>query len=285
MRLGSATVPAQGAHRAQTRYRRAMPPAVTYVRAPDRAVGVLTLQRPDNRNAMTPELLDAFEAARAVAADDAGLRCLIVTGTGASFCSGADFRAAVQRGDAEQSPTERSLAMYTPFLSVLDLPVPTIAACNGHAVGGGFGLALVCDLRVGARAARYGANFVRLGLHPGMAITALLPRVVGEACAAELLLTGRLVEGDEAHRLGILGRVVDAPAVMSTALALAEEIAAAAPIALALTVKTIRAERRTAAWTAARVEAERQSQTLTTADAAEGIAALLAKRAPRFTGA
>src|SRR5690606_16807219 len=96
-------------------------------------------------------------------------------------------------------PHERSYAMYEPFLSVLDIEVPVIAALNGHAVGGGFGLALVCDLRIAAREARYGANFARLGLHAGMAISYLLPRIIGPVRAAELLFTGRLIDGREAE--------------------------------------------------------------------------------------
>src|SRR4051812_9061937 len=133
-----------------------MPEAVRY-HARD-AIGVITLDRPDNRNSMTPELLDAFVVASAAARADTSVRCVVVTGTGACFSSGADFKATLQRNDGE--PHERSYAMYAPFLSLLDIDVPVIAALNGHAVGGGFGLALVCDLRFGVDGAKYGANFV-----------------------------------------------------------------------------------------------------------------------------
>ncbi|HEY6036546.1 MAG TPA: enoyl-CoA hydratase/isomerase family protein, partial [Kofleriaceae bacterium] len=184
-----------------------MLPAVTYT-GPGAGshVGVITLNRPDNRNSMTPELLDAFADASAAACQDRELRCLIVTGTGHCFSSGADFKATLQRDAGE--PHERSYAMYAPFLSLLDLDVPIIGALNGHTVGGGFGLALVCDLRVGNRAAKYGANFVKLGLAPGMAISYLLPRIIGLPKANELLFTGRLVDGREAETLGILNRAV-----------------------------------------------------------------------------
>src|SRR5574338_274211 len=190
-------------------------------------VGVITLNRPDNRNSMTPELLDAFTAASAAARADQNIRCLVVTGTGACFSSGADFKSTLQR-DTGEAPADRSYAMYVPFLSLLDIEVPVVGALNGHTVGGGFGLALVCDLRVGARDAKYGANCVKLGLAPGMAISYLLPRLVGMARANELLLSGRLVDGAEAERLGILNRAVPAAQVMTSALELAGEIAAGA---------------------------------------------------------
>src|SRR5262245_58443905 len=116
----------------------------------DGHIGTITLDRPENRNSMTPELLDAFAAASAATRADTALRCLIVTGTGASFCAGADFKSVVQRDGDARPPHERSYAMYEPFLSLLDITVPIIGALNGHAIGGGFGLALCCDMRLGA---------------------------------------------------------------------------------------------------------------------------------------
>ena len=249
----------------------------------DGTIGVITLDRADNRNSMTPELLDAFVRASASARADRDVRCVIVTGTGACFSAGADFKATLQR-DTGETPHERSYAMYAPFLSLLALDAPLIGALNGHAVGGGFGLALVCDIRIGARDAKYGANFVRLGLAPGMAISYLLPRLVGVARANELLLTGQLVDGTRAEALGILNRAVPAADVMTEATALAREIAAAAPIAVRATKAAIRRGLALHVEEAARAEAFAQAETIATADAAEGIAALLAKRSPVFTG-
>ena len=246
-------------------------------------VGVLTLNRPDNRNSMTHELLDAFAAA-AAQARAADLRCLVVTGTGACFSSGADFKSSVQREGDHRAPSERSYAMYEPFLSLLDLAAPVIGALNGHTVGGGFGLALVCDLRIGARDAKYGANFVKLGLAPGMAISYLLPRLIGLPRANELLLTGRLVDGAEAERLGILNRAVAADAVLDEALALARTIADNAPLAVRATKRAIQRGLELQIRDAARLEAFAQAESLATSDAREGIAALLAKRPPKFTG-
>jgi len=249
----------------------------------DGMVGVITLDRPDNRNSMTPELLDAFATASATARADTSIRSLVVTGTGACFSSGADFRSTLQR-DTGSAPHERSYAMYVPFLSLLDIEVPIVGALNGHTVGGGFGLALVCDMRIGALDAKYGANFVKLGLAPGMAISYLLPRLVGMAKANELLLTGRLVEGREAESLGILNRAVPTADVMAEAMELARTIAANAPIAVRATKAAIRRGLALTAREAAREEAVAQAATLATDDCREGIAALLAKRAPVFTG-
>lgn len=255
--------------------------AVTYERRGE--LGVITLQRPDNRNSMTPELLDAFHAASRAALAD-GPRCVVVTGTGKNFSAGADFKSTLQREGDHRAPNEKSYAMYEPFLSLLDLPVPVVGALNGHAVGGGFGLALVCDLRIGVRDAKYGANFVKLGLAPGMAISYLLPRLIGVARANELLLTGRLVDGTEAERLGILNRAVDAADVETTAFELAQAIAANAPLAVRSTKAAIRRGLDLHVREAAHAEAYAQAESLATADAREGIAALLAKRDPVFTG-
>lgn len=250
----------------------------------DDLVGVITLDRPDQRNSMTVELLEAFAAASARARADRDARCIVVTGTGSAFSAGADLRAPFQRVETERAPSERSFVMYESFLSVLDLEVPVVAALNGHAVGGGFGLSLLCDVRVGAQDAKYGANFVRLGLGPGMAISYMLPRLIGPARASELLLTGRLVDGREAERLGILNRAVPTAEVLPQAMALAKEIAAAAPIAVRATKRAIRRGLGLDAREAARAEAYSQAETVATDDAREGVAAQLEKREPRFTG-
>ena len=175
--------------------------------------------------------------------------------------------------------------MYVPFLSLLDIEVPVIGALNGHTVGGGFGLSLVCDMRIGALDAKYGANFVKLGLAPGMSISYLLPRLVGMARANELLLTGRLVDGREAEALGILNRAV--PAARRAARrdgARADDRAATrrSPCARRRPRSAAARARRFAKPRAPRrTRRPRRSRPRT---ANEGIAALLEKRAPKFTG-
>lgn len=249
-------------------------------------VGVLTLNRPAERNSMTSELLDAFATQIDSVRADHHLRALIVTGSGACFSSGADLKAQIQRTDAAQPrlPHEASFAMYTAFLRLLEVEVPVIGALNGHTVGGGFGLSLLCDIRIGNDAAKYGANFTRLGLHPGLGIAYLLPRLIGVAQAAELLYTGRLVDGVEAQRLGILSRAVPAERVFSEAHDLASEIAAAAPMAVRATKATLRQHLGWDIRGAALREAFAQAATVQTEDFKEGLAALFEKRPPRFEG-
>lgn len=260
-----------------------MSDAVVYRR--DDSIGIITLNRPDNRNSMTPELLDAFAAASARARADAEARCVVITGTGRCFSAGADFKSTIQRDGARPlQPHERSYAMYEPFLSVLDIEVPVIAALNGHTVGGGLGLAMVCDVRIGNRESKYGANFCRLGLHPGMSISYLLPRLVGVSRAAELMFTGRLVNGEEAARIGLLSDAVEADDVLPRAMEMARVIAANAPIAVRMTKRSLYDGLGWDVRQAAHREAFAQAITVETADVAEGIAALLEKRDPVFRG-
>jgi enoyl-CoA hydratase/carnithine racemase len=260
-------------------------PAVLY--ESDHRIAQITLNRPDNRNSMTRDVLEGLREAVARARSDEDLRCVIVTGRGKSFCAGADFKSQAQQ-DAEaapfRAPNERTFAIYSPFLSLLEIEVPTIAAMQGHAIGGGLGLAVVCDLRVANREARYGANFVRLGLHPGMATTYILPRLLGLPRAVELLLTGRIISGAESAEFGLVNYAVHADQVLEKARELALEIAGCAPLAVRWTKRSVY---RGVDWdprSAAELEAHAQSRTLETEDAREGIRALLERRDPIFKG-
>lgn len=247
-------------------------------------VAVLQLNRADGRNSMTPELLDAFAARVREVRTWSDIRCVVLTGSGACFSAGADFRSQIQRDCEHLSPPERSAAMYDPFLSLGEVEVPVLGALQGHAVGGGFGLALMCDIRIAAEDSKYGANFARLGLHSGMAISYLLPRLIGPQRACELLFTGRLFSGKEGVDSGLFLRAVPADQVLQQTLELAETICKSAPIAVRLMKKSIYQnlhwDPRTAAWH----EAFPQAATVQTQDAQEGVAALLAKRDPEFVG-
>lgn len=263
-----------------------MSDAVLYHRTDDDRVGVITLNRPDNRNSMTPELLDAFTEVSNQARADQQIRCLVITGNGRCFSAGADFNSQLQREDDARPlmPAERSFAMYEPFLSVLDIEVPVIGALNGHAVGGGFGLAMVCDIRIANTKSKYGANFTRLGLSSGMAISYLLPRLVGVSKAMELLFTGRLFRGSEAEQMGLVSSAVAAEEVLPSALELASEIAKSAPVAVRFTKQLIYQGLQWSPREHARAESFAQATTVSTEDCAEGVSALLEKRAPSFKG-
>ena len=247
-------------------------------------IAVVTLNQPHKRNSMNPELLDSFQDRIEEVLKNASVRCVIITGNGSCFSAGANLSGDLQRGGEKMSGTEKSFAMYQPFLRVLDIPVPVIGALNGHAVGGGFGLALICDIRVVNRDAKYGANFARLGIHSGMAISYLLPRLVGVSKASELLFTGKLVLGEEAAAIGLASRAVGENEVKTSAQELAQDIALSAPLA----VRSMKAALRdTLSWAPrdwAHREAEIQAESLLTEDAKEGVAALLEKRVPKFSG-
>jgi enoyl-CoA hydratase/carnithine racemase len=249
-------------------------------------IGVMTLNRPENRNSMTPEVLEGVVETVQRVRRDPDARCLVITGKGKSFCAGADFKSNIQHNPSERElqSNERSFEMYKPFLSVLEVEVPVIGALNGHAIGGGMGLALVCDIRVANQESRYGANFTRLGLHPGMATTYLLPRIVGMPKAAELLLTGRLMSGAEAAEIGLMNYALPAQEVLPKAMELATEVAACAPIANRWTKQSLFRHMDWSPVDAARYEADLQSRTLETKDHREGVKALLEKRDPDFKG-
>jgi enoyl-CoA hydratase/carnithine racemase len=250
----------------------------------DGRIATITLNRPANRNSMTPEVMQRFRAQVARARAEEELRCLVITGRGSSFCAGADFRSQGTAPEGPALPAERAFASYAAFLDVLEVEVPTIAAMNGHAIGGGLGLALVCDLRVASQGARYGANFARLGFHSGMAISYLLPRLVGVPAAVDLLLSGRILSGTEAERLGLVHEAVPAEEVAAAARRRADALAANAPLAVRLMKRSLY---RGLGWDprgAAQLEAFAQAATLATEDAREGIRALLEKRAPEFRG-
>ena len=247
-------------------------------------VGLITLNRPDHRNAMTPELLDAFSEAIDQARADDDIRCLVITGKGKCFSAGADLRSSMQRTDLGKPSREASFAMYEPFLKVLDVEVPVIAAMNGHTVGGGFGLALLADIRVANVDAKYGANFARLGIHSGLGISYVLPRLVGAAYASELLFTGRLLRGSEALGMGLVTHAEEADEVLPVAMQLARAVAGSAPLAVQQMKASIRRGLRWEIREAALEEAGLQAASLGTEDAKEGVAAILEKREPEFTG-
>jgi enoyl-CoA hydratase/carnithine racemase len=218
-------------------------------------------------------------------ATDEALAAVVVTGAPPAFSAGGDLSWIVSEpGASVPDLRARMLAFYRSWLSIRDLDVPTIAAVNGHAIGAGFALALACDLRYCASEARLGVPFTSLGLHPGMATTWSLPQVAGAAVARDLLLTGRVVTGAEAVGLGLVSQSLAADEVLPEAIAAAQRVAAAAPIATHLTLQALRSGGHTGLEEALQWEALAQATTLATEDVHEGIAAAAAKRQPTFKG-
>jgi enoyl-CoA hydratase len=264
------------------------PSSFTHLRLerPADGVAVLTLDNPDQRNAMSDAMTASWVEAVDELAADRSLRVVVVTGEGSAFCSGGNTSWIASEPDASVDHLRtRMIAFYRAWLSIRRLEVPTIAAINGPAIGAGLCLALACDLRYAAAGAKMGVPFVKLGMHAGMAGTYLLPNVVGEAHARDLLLTGRVVDADEAFRLGLVSRVIEPASFLDEVLATAGDIAATAPIASRLTKLALADGGHADYESALQWEAMAQPITLATADLQEGIRAAQEKRPPAFTGA
>lgn len=254
------------------------------VERPYDGVALLVLDNPDQRNAMSDAMTASWVAAVDSLAADRSVRAVVVTGEGSAFCSGGDLSWLASEPDAGVDRLrERMLPFYCSWLAIRRLEVPTIAAINGPAIGAGLCVALACDLRYAAEGARMGAPFVKLGLHPGMAGTYLLPDVVGEAVARDLLLTGRLVEADEAARIGLVSRTFPTQTFRDDVLEVARGIAGTAPVASRLTTLALR-QRHAGVDQALQWEALAQPVTMATEDLQEGIRAAKEKRRPEFRG-
>jgi enoyl-CoA hydratase len=194
-------------------------------------VAVVTLDDPDRRNALDlalcEEIIAAFDALEA--RDDVG--AVVVTGAPPAFCAGADLShlGASGSGGDDGGAREGLLAVYEGFLRVGRCPLPTIAAVNGAAVGAGMNLALVCDLRIAARRARFDTRFLQLGLHPGGGHTWMFRRITGPQAAFAAVVFGEVLDGEAAERAGLVWRCVDDDALLPTALELAGRAAAGPP--------------------------------------------------------
>jgi enoyl-CoA hydratase/carnithine racemase len=250
--------------------------------AVDGHVGVITLDRPDARNALThttyAELTDA------VATTDA--RCLVITGTDPAFCSGDDVKQVMlpAGGDDGAAGLAREPRITPAAAALLTTDVPVIAAVNGAAVGWGMELALMADIRVASERARFGELFVARGLCCDVAGLGRLAQLVGRESAADLLFTGRIIDADEAAALGLVSRVTPHGDLFPAALALAGRIAANPPLA----VQRIKAGLRRALdpdWDAlGRWVTAGLAELFRTDDHREGVAAFLERREPRFVG-
>lgn len=263
-----------------------VPPELTHLRLerPSPGVAMLVLDQPDLLNAMSDEMTASWVTAVDLLAADPSVRVVVVTGEGRAFTSGGNLAWLASQPDATVDELRnRMLPFYRAWLSIRKLEVPTIAAINGPAIGAGLCMAVACDIRYAARGAKMGVPFTKLGIHPGMAGTFLLPDVVGPAAARDLFLTGRIVDADEALGLGLVSRVMEPESFHADVLAVADGIAATAPIATRLTKRALQLGH-ASIETALEWEALAQPVTLATTDLLEGISAAQEKRPPVFEG-
>lgn len=247
-------------------------------------LAVLTLNRPETMNALNLELKQALAAWLADARYDTSLRAVLVTGAGAAFCAGGDLKEMDPDRPTQTARMRQDQLLRTVYLPLAGLPVPVVAAVNGHAHGGGLSLALACDLVLVAEDAPMSLGFVHRGLAPDCAIAHFLPRLVGVARAKELLLTGRRFTAAEALAMGMISEVVGADDLVERATDLARTLAQGATIALGL-AKTL-VDR---SWDHdldqfADLESYSQAVSRTSHDHREGVDAFLERRTPRFTG-
>ena len=248
-------------------------------------VRTVTLDRPDRLNAVNPQLADELPRAVDDAAIDDAVRVVMITGSGRGFCSGLDLSEPPRLPDGDLRQRLDALAWVGRWaLAVTRCEKPVIAAVNGAAAGAGFGLALAADSRLVARGARLTAGYVRRGLSPDAAVSWFLPRLVGQSRAADILLTGRDVDADEALRIGLAAAVLDDAAFAEAAGQYAERLAAGPPIAFALTKRLLASTFETTLDDHLGRELAFIKVCFSSHDVAEALAAFAQKRAPVFRG-
>jgi 2-(1,2-epoxy-1,2-dihydrophenyl)acetyl-CoA isomerase len=244
------------------------------VDAVEEHVALVCLRRPPN-NFFDTQLLGAVADAYEALAEGTSCRAIVLRSEGKHFCAGLDFA---------HNKEQDIAALYRNALRIFAAPSPVVAAVQGAAIGGGLGLALSADFRVATPGSRFSANFSRLGFHHGFGLTVTLPRVVGEQRPADLLYSGRRVDGKEARALGLCDELVDGDDPLPAATAYARTLAASGPLA----VRSIRATLRLGLVDRLRLamdhECAEQEWLRHSSDFAEGLAASAARREPRFTG-
>ncbi len=253
----------------------------TIVVAESASLRTITLNRPERRNAMTPEMQMELIAALEDTASSS-CRVLVLTGAGEAFCSGLDLSAlqAMQDKSAadHRADVERIARL---FLALYELPIPTIAAVQGAAIAGGAGLAIICDFTLATPAAKFGFTEVRIGFVPAL-VSAFLALQVGDKRSRNLLLTGRLCDAEEAYRLGLVNEIVAPENLTERVQALADVLIANSPQSLKATKQLLAQQNR--AWLDAAVAQalEANAESREAADFREGITAFLEKRRPMW---
>lgn len=243
-------------------------------------VAQVEIHRPPN-NFFDPALIgsvaDAYQFAH-----DASARAIVLCSEGKNFSAGANF--ATDDRSSGLGPGENARRLYDDAVRLFEAALPVVAAVQGSAVGGGLGLALSADFRVGSPETKMSANFARLGFHHAFGMSVTVPLVIGHQRALELLYTGRRVPGTQAHEWGLLDRIVAAADLRAAAHDLAGEIAASAPLAVQSIRQTLRGHLADDFRRASIREQGEQEKLWPTDDWAEGVRAMAERRAPRFTG-
>jgi 2-(1,2-epoxy-1,2-dihydrophenyl)acetyl-CoA isomerase len=249
----------------------------------DACVATITLNRPDALNSLTVPMKEELLRVLRSVEHDAAVRAVVLTGAGRAFCAGQDLRERLQPDAAPLGEELRE--RYNPIIAAMrSTPKPIVAAINGVAAGAGASLAMACDIRIAAEHASFVLAFGRVGLVPDSGATWFLPRLVGDARAAEMALLGDPVSAADARSLGLVGRVVTGDQLVAEATGVAARLAAGAPRAIELTKRALATSWSRDLESALEHEAELQDIAGRTADHAEGMAAFLEKRPPRFSG-
>jgi 2-(1,2-epoxy-1,2-dihydrophenyl)acetyl-CoA isomerase len=246
----------------------------------DDHVALVEMRRPPN-NFLDVNLVTALADVFEELSDDAACRAVVLCAAGKHFCAGVDLSGMTARPGrtvGEINP------IYVQAARLWESTKPIVAAVQGAAVGGGLGLALSCDFRIAGPASRFAANFAAIGHYPGFGLSMTMPAVVGPQRAAELLLTGRRIDGDAAAQIGLIDRLVPDEDVRGVAHELASELARAAPLAVQAIRANLRRNRAQAFRDATRVESAEQDRLRTSEDFVEGVAAMRERRPPRFEG-
>ena len=246
-------------------------------------IAVLRFNRPQQRNAMSADVQNAFAEALSELASRPGLAALILTGTGSAFSAGGDMelmRSLPALGT--DKVRDRLAAIYPPFISLLDFPTPTIAAVNGPAVGGGLGIALLCDIRIASPSASFSAPFGMIGLPPGMGLTFLLPYVLGTGSAFELFLTSRPWDAETSERRGLVSGVVKDSQLLEEATRLARNAANSSLPVIDEILRRLRDPIRRGVHDALLTEVTAQADAVGHPDYLEGLNAISEKRRPSF---
>jgi enoyl-CoA hydratase/carnithine racemase len=245
-------------------------------------VATVEIQRPP-ANYFDLALIDALASAYEYLEGERDCRAIVLCSDGRHFCAGAQFGEPTGDAARDADPVDTD-ALYARSLDLFALSKPVVAAVQGGAVGGGAGLALSADFRVGEPSSWFGFNFARLGIHQGFGISATLPRVVGQQRALELLYTGRRIKGPDAQAAGLFDRLAEPGALRATAHGLAAEIAATAPLAVQRIRLTMRRALVEEVRAAHPVEARRQRELFGTRDFRRGVDAAARREDPIFEG-